>query len=98
MTGGTLSGALSRQELERLLEETLVPVEPEAAFAERLRARLVAIQGSARPAAWLVWLVGGAILVLVMTVLGLLLRVVLALVGLLQVSEGLRSGEKSTRS
>lgn len=97
MAGGTTSGTLSRKDLERLLEQTLVPVEPEAAFAERLRARLVAIQGSARPAAWLVWVVGGATLVLVMTVLGLLLRIVLALVGLLQVAEGLRS-ERSSRA
>jgi hypothetical protein len=72
---------VSRQHLEELLRQVLVPVEPDLQFVRRLKARLVNYRGSGMGPIWgLAFGVGIATVVTVAT-LGLTLRLILALLG-----------------
>ena len=75
------SSALSQQQLEQLLQATLVPVEPNPQFLHRLRARLVYFQQHG-PSGWVLVAAAGTILVLVGATFAVGLRMVLIAVGI----------------
>ncbi len=77
------AGLLGKDPIERLLREVLVPVEPDARFIHHLRARLVHLRGSGVSSNLLT--VGFLVLVFLflMASMGIALRVVLAVLGLL---------------
>lgn len=71
---------LDRKQLETLLEQALVPVEPSARFVRRLRAKLVTYQGEGLMSGWMVVVVIGTTILLAVASVGLFIRVVIALV------------------
>jgi hypothetical protein len=74
---------VSRRQLEDLLSQVLVPVEPDIQFVRTLKARLVNYRGSGIGPIWgLAFGVGMATVITVAT-LGLTLRVILAILGIL---------------
>jgi len=86
---GRQSQSVSRKQLEDLLAQVLVPVEPDLRFVRTLKARLVTYRGPGMGPIWgLAFGVGVATVVTVAT-LGLTLRVILALLGIIgSVSRG----------
>lgn len=79
----TQTKAVSRKQIEALLAQVLVPVEPDLRFVRTLKARLVTYRGSGIGPIWgLAFGVGMATVVTVAT-LGLTLRVILALLGII---------------
>jgi hypothetical protein len=91
-------GSISRRRLEELLEQVLVPVEPDLRFVRRLRARLVHYQGTGMGPLWM--LVFGLAVATVVAVasLGLTLRVLLGFLGLLGiVTRRQADGRKGSR-
>lgn len=84
---------LSTKDLERLLAETLVPVEPDVQFIRRLRARLVDYRGEGVSTGWAV-VIGLAISALFMVLsIGFALRLLMALLGLM----GILNQRKASR-
>jgi len=86
MAGGARD-VISRQEIESLLRQALVPVEPSRQFVRRLRARLVRYEGSSTSTLWAI--VAGLAIALVVIIAGfsVALRLflgILTLVGLLE--------------
>ena len=74
---------LSQQDLEKWLATSLVPIEPDAAFVRTLKARLIRYSGGK---AFSIWMVIGSVamgLLLILTWLGMLLRAVFIILGLL---------------
>ena len=65
------------------LEDVLVPVEPNPRFLRRLRGRLVHYKGDRGPSGWLLFPVAAMVLLLVIAILGIGLRAVLGLLGLI---------------
>lgn len=78
---------IDRKNIVAWLEESLVPVEPNPAFVRRLRARLVNVQGDRVFSPWVLILVIASMLILIATWLGLGLRMLLALLGLIGLVE-----------
>lgn len=73
---------LSQQDLEEWLETSLVPIEPDATFVRTLKARLIRYSGGK---AFSIWMVIGSMaigLLLILTWLGMLLRAVFLILGL----------------
>jgi hypothetical protein len=75
--------SVSRQQLESLLQQVLVPVEPDIRFVRKLRARLVTYRGSRIGPIWALAFGVGVATVITVASLGLTLRVILALLGVL---------------
>ena len=73
----------SKQELENLLSSTLVPVEPDDQFVNRLKGRLVKIHGRKPFTVWTALALLGSMLLLVAMALGVALRFLLAGMGLI---------------
>jgi hypothetical protein len=71
-------GVLDTRRLEGILQRVLVPVEPSARFARRLRSRLAGVPGGRWAPAWLI--VGLVVLgfLLVVALVTFILRVLLA--------------------
>ena len=84
----------SEEQLERMLRRALAPVEPSPQFVTRLRGRLVHVQGRDGANVWTLVVVGVGVILLAAAWLGLALRLVLALVGIL----GLLGQRRSTRA
>jgi hypothetical protein len=76
---------LSLHRLERLLDEALVPVEPNPEFAGSLRARLVTYHGRGLPSLWVGFAVLATSLLLAAGAIGFLLRLFLGVAGVLLV-------------
>lgn len=97
----TRRNSVSRKRLEELLTEVLVPVEPDLHFVRKLKARLVTYQGSGVGPVWALAFGVGVATVVTVATLGLTLRVILALLGVLgslprgQGERGPRSGAVS---
>lgn len=84
---GTRQDSIGRSEIEALLREVLVPIEPSPRFVRRLKARLVRYQGEGTSRIWAA--VGGVVVgvIVVMAAFGLALRLFLGLlsaIGLLE--------------
>lgn len=74
---------LSKQDLEKWLATSLVPVEPDAAFVRTLKARLIRYSGGK---AFSIWMGIGSVaigILLILTWLSMLLRAVFLILGLL---------------
>lgn len=74
---------LDKKQLEKWLEESLVPVEPSSRFLKRLHARLVTFQGQGSLSGWMLVVVLVTALMLGVTVIGLIIRGFLAWLNLL---------------
>jgi len=83
---------LDRKRIEQLLEDSLVPVEPNTTFVSDLRARLVTVRGGQVLSPWMLVLVLASVVIFVLSALGFILRVVLALLGLVGLMERRRRG------
>ncbi len=78
---------LDRKRIEQLLQDSLVPVEPNSSFVTDLRARLVTVKGDQALSPWMLVLLLASILIFIASALGFILRVVLALLGLIGLME-----------
>jgi hypothetical protein len=78
---------LDRKRIEKLLQDSLVPVEPNSSFVSDLRARLVTVKGDQALSPWMVVLLLASIVIFIASALGFVLRVVLALLGLIGLME-----------
>ncbi len=78
---------LDRKRIEQLLQDSLVPVEPNSSFVSDLHARLVTVKGSQALSPWMLVLLLASILIFIASALGFILRVVLALLGLIGLME-----------
>ncbi len=92
MSAEGAAGVLGKDPIERLLREVLVPVEPDARFIHHLRARLVHMRGSGVSSTLLT--VGFLVVVFLffMASMGVALRIVLAVLGLLGLIQRSRNG------
>ncbi len=77
------SKSVSRKQLEDLLTQVLVPVEPDLRFVRTLKARLVTYRGSGMGPVWALAFGVGVATVVTVATLGLTLRVILALLGII---------------
>ncbi len=83
----TDKATIDRTKLVDWLEQSLVPIEPSPAFVRRLRARLVNVQGDRVFSPLVLVLVIASVVILIATWLGLGLRLLLALLGLIGLME-----------
>jgi len=86
---------LNRKRIEQLLEESLIPVEPSQSFVSDLRARLVTVKGDQLLSPWMIVLILASIVIFIASALGIALRVLLALLGLVGIMERQRRGSKA---
>lgn len=86
---------LDRKRIEQLLEDSLVPVEPNSSFVSELRARLVTVKGNQVLSPWMLVLILASIVIFILSALGFILRVVLALLGLVGLMERRRRDSKA---
>ncbi len=86
---------LDRKRIEQLLEDSLIPVEPSTSFVSDLRARLVTVQGGQVLSPWMLILILASVVIFIASVLGLVLRVLLALLGLVGLMERRRRSSKA---
>jgi hypothetical protein len=88
-------GRLKLNELESLLERVLVPVEPSARFAHRLKARLVTLQGAGPGEGWV--LLAGILVAVLLAVawLSVALRIALGILALLGIVQRSRRGKEA---
>jgi hypothetical protein len=88
----------SEKQLEGILRKVLAPVEPSPQFVGRLRGKLVHVQGRSGGDVWTLVVVGVGLVLLAAAWLGLALRLVLALAGILGLMGHRRSTRASTRA
>jgi hypothetical protein len=74
---------LDKKQLEKWLEDSLVPVEPSSRFLKRLHARLVTFQGEGALSGWMLVVILVTSLMLGVTVIGLIIRGILSWLNLL---------------
>lgn len=86
---------LDRKRIEQLLEDSLIPVEPSTSFVSDLRARLVTVQGGQVLSPWMLILILASVVIFIASALGLVLRVLLALLGLVGLMERRRRSSKA---
>jgi len=86
---------LDRKRIEQLLEESLIPIEPSSSFVSDLRARLVTVRGGQVLSPWMLILILASVVIFIASVLGLVLRVLLALLGLVGLMERRRRDSKA---
>jgi hypothetical protein len=86
---------LDRKRIEQLLEESLVPIEPSSSFVSDLRARLVTVRGGQVLSPWMLVLILASVVIFIASALGLVLRVLLALLGLVGLMERRRRASKA---
>jgi len=82
------------RQIEALLADVLVPVEPSETFLRRLQARLVTYRGKQALNPWMFIIVGATGVLMFFSFLGLLLRILVGWIGLLGIL-GLRREAKS---
>jgi len=85
--------AFSEEQLEGMLRQVLIPVEPSPQFVKRLQGRLVHVRGGGGPTIWTLVVVGVGLMLVAAAWMGLALRLVLALIGML----GLLGQRKTSR-
>jgi hypothetical protein len=92
---GVSQQRLNRKRIEQLLEESLVPVEPNSSFVRNLRARLVTVRGDQVLSPWMLVLILASAVIFIASALGLVLRVLLTLLGLVGLMERRRRDSKA---
>ena len=86
---------LNRNRIEQLLEDSLVPIEPSTSFVSDLRARLITVRGGQVLSPWMLILILASVVIFIASALGLVLRVLLALLGLVGLMERRRRSSKA---
>jgi len=86
---------LDRKRIEQLLEDSLIPIEPSSSFVSDLRARLVTVRGGQVLSPCMLLLVLASVVIFIASALGLVLRVLLALLGLVGLMERRRRNSKA---
>ncbi len=86
---------LDRKQIEQLLEDSLIPIEPNTSFVSDLRARLVTVRGGQVLSPWMLILLLASVVIFIASALGLVLRVLLALLGLVGLMERRRRASKA---
>lgn len=81
------SDGMTRTDIESMLRQVLVPVDPDQEFVRRLRANLVRYHGSGIPTIWAVVAGLGIGLVVLVAVFSLVLRLFLGLLSALGLLE-----------
>ena len=92
MTLGVGAEGISTKDLETWLSNAFIPIEPSEVFIKKLRARLVRYRGRQPFSAWMVVGAIAMALMLLLTWLGLALRVVLLIMSLLGFMDRRRRG------
>ncbi len=88
---------LSTKQLEDLLADILVPVEPSVQFIRRLRARLVTYHGRGPLSSWMVIVVIATVFLLAVTSIGLVIRFFLGWVSLIGIISNRRRMKSEVR-
>ncbi len=76
-----MAKGMSKKEIERLLTDTLIPVEPNQDFLTRLQAKLVTYRGNKAINGWMVFAILATAALIAVSALGLVLRILVALAG-----------------
>jgi hypothetical protein len=84
----------SEEQLEGMLRQVLIPVEPSPQFVTRLQGRLVHVRGSDGPNVWALVVVGVGLMLMAAAWMSFALRLILALIGLF----GLVGQRRTTRA
>lgn len=92
-----MDASLSKRQLEELLSDVLVPVEPSVQFIRRLRARLVTYHGQGPLSSWMVIVVVATVFLLAVTSVGLVIRIFLGWVSLIGLISNRRRMKSETR-
>lgn len=93
---GAVRRRYNRKDLESLLSQVLVPVEPNSGFVHNLRAKLVLVKGRRKFSGWMILVVLGTMLLILATWIGLILRFVLGWVGVLnRIAHRRKNGTKA---
>ena len=77
-----MAKGISKKDIERLLTDTLIPVEPDQDFLTKLQARLVTYRSRKRVNGWMIVAVLATAALIAVSALGIILRVLVALGGL----------------
>ncbi|MBN1266921.1 MAG: hypothetical protein JXA25_15610 [Anaerolineales bacterium] len=97
MDRSRFSKIYSIKDMEVLLTNTLVPVEPSDQFVKKLRGSLIHVQGRKPFSLWTGLAVGASLLLVVAMSLGVVLRFILAGVGFVNLLLQRRSYRKPSR-
>ena len=87
--------SVDRKQIEELLEQSLVPIEPSPSFVSDLRARLVTVRGDQVLSPWILVLLLASIVIFVASALGFVIRIILGLLGLVGLMERRRRQSKA---
>lgn len=98
MRGGILSATMDRRQLEAWLRNAMTPVEPSARFIRRLRAGLVSYRGSGSILEWKIIAVIVVLILATAASLGLALRIILAILGVLGILQRTRKRRRTSIS
>jgi len=74
MTNNEATNGMSRLDVEALLADVLVPVDPRPRFTKKLRARLVNYRGGRPFSGWTAIVVVASVVLMVASLLGMLIR------------------------
>jgi hypothetical protein len=77
-----MAKGISKKDIERLLTDTLIPVEPNQEFLQKLQARLITYRGRKPVNGWMIFAVLATAALLAISALGLVMRVLVTLGGL----------------
>ena len=83
----------SEEQLEGMLRQVLIPVEPSPQFVKRLLGRLVHVRGGGGTTVWTLVVIGVGLMLVAAAWMGLALRMILALIGMI----GLLGQRKAAR-
>lgn len=96
MSIGSVADRLTTKDLENLLAEALVLVEPSAKFVKRLKAKLIRFHGNKPFSGWVILGALAMALMLLLTWLGMALRILLLIFSLIGVIDRKRKSRNSS--
>lgn len=96
MSIGSRAERLTTEGLENWLSEAFVLVEPSAKFVKRLKARLIRYHGHSPFSGWVILGAFAMALMLLLTWIGLALRIILLIFSLIGVIDRKRKSRKSS--
>ncbi len=91
-----MAKGFSKKDIERLLSDTLIPVEPNPEFLQKLQARLVTYQGRRSVNGWMVFAVIATAALLAISALGLVFRLLVMLTSLVGILLNRRRSSSQT--